>query len=204
VADDGWKDLVIANGHVYPELEGANLGDTYMQPTVLFRGLGNGKFADVTTISGSAFQTPRPARGLAVGDLDGDGQPEIVLLNMNAVPSLLKNSLPGGHSLNVKLTGTQSNRSAIGARVTVSVGARKMIDEVMSGGSYYSQNSFTLHFGLGAATEAGRIEVRWPSGRIQQWKTVASGQTVNIVEGATALQSKPFGSGARRDAQAGR
>ncbi len=203
VDDDGWKDLVIANGHVYPEVEGANLGDTYMQPTVLFRGLGNGKFADVTTISGSAFQTPRPARGLAVGDLDGDGRPEIVLLNMNAVPSLLKNSLRGGHSLNVKLTGTQSNRSAIGARVTVSVGARKMIDEVMSGGSYYSQNSFTLHFGLGAATEAGRIEVRWPSGRIQQWKTVASGQTVKIVEGATTLQSKPFGS-ARRDAQTGR
>ena len=113
---------------------------------------------------------------------------------MNAAPSLLKNSVPGGHSLNVKLTGAESNRSAIGARVIVSSGARKMIDEVMSGGSYYSQNSFTLHFGLGAATAADRIEVRWPSGRIQQWKTVASGQTVNIVEGAAAIRSKPFGS----------
>ncbi len=192
VDDDGWKDLVIANGHVYPEVEGAKLGDTYMQPTVLFRGLGNGRFADVTTISGSAFQTPRPARGLAAGDLDGDGRPEIVLLNMNAAPSLLKNSVPGGHSLNVKLTGAESNRSAIGARVIVSSGARKMIDEVMSGGSYYSQNSFTLHFGLGAATEADRIEVRWPSGRIQQWNTVASGQTVSLVEGAAAIHSKPF------------
>jgi enediyne biosynthesis protein E4 len=204
VDDDGWKDLVIANGHVYPEVEGAKLGDTYMQPTVLFRGLGNGKFADATRISGPAFQTSRPARGLAVGDLDGDGRPEIVLLNMNAAPSLLKNSLPGGYSLNVKLTGTESNRSAIGARVTVSVGARKMIDEVMSGGSYYSQNSFTLHFGLGAATEADRIEVRWPSSRIQQWKTVASGQTVNIVEGTTPLQSKPFRSAVPRDARAGK
>jgi enediyne biosynthesis protein E4 len=198
VDDDGWKDLVIANGHVYPEVDGAKLGDTYRQPTVLFRGLGNGKFADVTTISGSAFQTPRPARGLAAGDLDGDGRPEIVLLNMNAAPSLLKNSLGGGHSLNVKLTGTESNRSAIGARVTVSIGARKMVDEVMSGGSYYSQNSFTLHFGLGPATEADGIEVRWPSGRIQQWKKVAAGQTVNIVEGSTALHSKPFGSGVPR------
>jgi enediyne biosynthesis protein E4 len=192
VDDDGWKDLVIANGHVYPEVEGAKLGDTYMQPTVLFRGLGNGKFADVTSVSGSAFQTPRPARGLAVGDLDGDGRPEIVLLNMNATPSLLKNVVPGGHSLNVKLTGTRSNRSGIGARVTVSVGDRKMIDEVMSGGSYYSQNSFTLHFGLGVATEANRIEVRWPSGLIQEWKKVAAGQTVNFVEGATAFQSQPF------------
>jgi enediyne biosynthesis protein E4 len=135
---------------------------------------------------------------LAAGDLDGDGRPEIVLLNMNAAPSLLKNSLGGGHSLNVKLTGTESNRSAIGARVTVSIGARKMVDEVMSGGSYYSQNSFTLHFGLGPATEADGIEVRWPSGRIQQWKKVAAGQTVNIVEGSTALHSKPFGSGVPR------
>jgi len=189
--DDGWKDLVIANGHVYPEVEKAKLGDTYLQPTVLYRNLGAGKFADVTAASGPAFQTPRPARGLAVGDLDGDGRPEIVVLNMNAAPSLLKNTGPAGRWLNLKLTGSQSNRSAIGARVTVVAGGRKRIDEVMSGGSYYSHNSFTLHFGLGAAAQADRVEVRWPSGRVQEWKAVAAGQTVRIVEGASALEKKP-------------
>jgi enediyne biosynthesis protein E4 len=189
--DDGWKDLVIANGHVYPEVENAKLGDTYLQPTVLYRNLGAGKFADVTAASGPAFQTPRPARGLAVGDLDGDGRPEMVVLNMNAAPSLLKNTGPAGRRLNVTLTGSQSNRSAIGARVTVVAGGRKRIDEVMSGGSYYSHNSFTLDFGLGAAAQADRIEVRWPNGRIQEWKAVAAGQTVKIVEGATALETKP-------------
>jgi enediyne biosynthesis protein E4 len=193
VDDDGWKDLVIANGHVYPEVEGAKLGDSYLQPTLLYRNLRNGKFADVSTVSGPAFQTLRPSRGLAVGDLDGDGRPEIVLLNMNAEPSLLQNVTPGGHALNVKLVGTKSNRSAIGARVTVSVGSRKMIDEVMSGGSYYSQNSFTLHFGLGAATEADRIEVQWPNGDTARWNAIASEQTLTIVEGAGAIKSKPFG-----------
>jgi ASPIC and UnbV./FG-GAP repeat. len=201
VDDDGWKDLVIANGHVYPEVEGTKLGDTYLQPTVLYRNLGGGKFADVTTISGPALQPPRPARGLAVGDVDGDGRPEIVLLNMNAAPSLLKNTLPGGHSLNIRLTGVASNRSAIGARVRVDAGGRQQIDEVMSGGSYYSQNSFTLHFGLGAATVADLVEVRWPAGRVQQWKNVVAGQTVRIVEGEAALQRERFGLRAAREAQ---
>lgn len=88
---------------------------------------------------------------------------------MNGTPSLLKNAGPAGNFLNVRLTGTKSNRSAIGARVTVVAGAWTMIDEVMSGGSYYSQNSFTLHFGLGAAREADRLEVRWPGGEVQKW-----------------------------------
>jgi hypothetical protein len=181
--DDGWRDLVIANGHVYPEVEGAKLGDTYHQLTVLYRNMANGKFADVTETSGPAFRIPRPARGLAVGDLDGDGRQEIVVLNMNATPSLLKNSGSSGRALNLRLTGTKSNRSAVGARVTVIAGDRKMVDEVMSGGSYYSHNSFTLHFGLGAATHADLVEVRWPSGLAEQWKQVPAGQAVTLVEG---------------------
>ena len=116
VDDDGWRDLIVANGHVYPEVEGKQLGDTYLQPTVLYRNLGNGKFKDVTNEAGPAFQAPRPARGLAVGDFDGDGRHEIVIVNMNSAPSLLKNSGPHGHFLNLTLTGTKSNRSAIGAR----------------------------------------------------------------------------------------
>jgi hypothetical protein len=182
VDDDGWRDLIVANGHVYPEVEGKQLGDTYLQPTVLYRNLGNGKFKDVTSEAGPGFQVPRPARGLAVGDLYGDGRQQIVISNMNALPSLLKNEGPQGHFLNLALVGTKSNRSAIGARATVTCGARKMIDEVMSGGSYYSHNSFTLHFGLGTATSAEGIEIRWPSGRIQTIGKTAADQTLNITE----------------------
>jgi enediyne biosynthesis protein E4 len=190
IDDDGWRDLVIANGHVYPEVEGKQLGDTYLQPTVLYRNLGYGKFKDVTGGAGPAFQVSRSGRGLAVGDLDGDGRPEIAIVNMNSVPSLLKNSGPHGHYLNVLLTGTKSNRSAIGARAVITVGNRKMIDEVMSGGSYYSQNSFTLHFGLGGATEVDRIEVHWPSGIVQRTGKVHADQTLKLVEPAASTASE--------------
>jgi hypothetical protein len=182
VDDDGWRDLVVANGHVYPEVEGKQLGDTYLQPTVLYHNLGNGKFQDVTAEAGPAFQVSRPARGLAVGDLDGDGRPEIVIVNMNSVPSLLKNDGQHGHFLNLALTGTKSNRSAIGARAIVTVNGRQSIDEVMSGGSYFSNNSFTLHFGLGSAAAVDGIEIRWPSGAVQKIGKTAADRTLNIVE----------------------
>ncbi|HEX4810590.1 MAG TPA: CRTAC1 family protein [Bryobacteraceae bacterium] len=182
VDDDGWRDLVVANGHVYPEVEGKGLGDTYLQPTVLYRNLGNGKFKDVTEQAGPGFAVPRPARGLAVGDLDGDGREQILIVNMNAAPSLLTNDGPHGHYLNLRLTGTKSNRSAIGARATVLVNGRKAIDEVMSGGSYYSQNSFTLHYGLGSAEFVDGIEIRWPSGTVQKIGKTAADQTLKITE----------------------
>jgi hypothetical protein len=182
VDDDGWRDVMIANGHVYPEVEGKQLGDTYRQPTVLYRNLGKGKFQDITTESGPALQIQRPARGLAYGDVDGDGRPEIVIVNMNATPSLLKNDGPHGHYLNVHLTGTKSNRSAVGARVNVRAGGRTLIDEVMSGGSFYSQNSMTLHFGLGEMTRVDGIEVRWPSGVVQQIGETAADRLVQIKE----------------------
>ena len=188
VDDDGWRDLIIANGHVYPEVEGRSLGDTYLQPTVLFHNGGNGKFQDITNEAGSAFQTPRSARGLAFGDLDGDGRPEIVLVNMNAPPSVLKNNGPHGNFLNVLLTGRQSNRSAIGARVIITAGGRKMMDEVMGGGSYYSQNSFVLHFGLGRAMEVQGIEIHWPSGTVQVLGKTQANQTLKISESGSGKQ----------------
>ena len=189
VDEDGWKDIVIANGHVYPEVDKAGIGETYRQKTLLYRNLGNGRFTDVTAQAGPAFEQLRPARGLAVGDLDGEGRPEIVIVNMNEPPSLLKNEGPHGNAVVISLAGTKSNRSAIGARVTVEAGRRRQMDEVRSGGSYYSQNDLALHFGLGAAAVIDRIEVRWPSGAVQEWRRVAANQRLVITEGSAAIRA---------------
>jgi hypothetical protein len=188
VDDDGWPDLVIANGHVYPEVEGKPVGDKYLEPTLLLRNLGNGRFAEATASAGPAFATPRPARGLACGDLDGDGRPEIVIVNMNTTPSLLKNRKAGGNFLNVAVKGTKSNRSGIGARVQITAGRREIISEVMSGGSFYSQNSLIAHFGLGKAGTVDRLRIRWPSGTLQSWEKVAVNQKVIATEGSQELE----------------
>jgi hypothetical protein len=185
--DDGWKDLVIANGHVYPGVDRAPVGERYRQKTLVYRNLGNGRFADITAQAGPALDALRPARGLAVGDVDGDGRPEIVIVNMNAAPSLLKNLGPRQNFLSIELIGTKSNRSAIGARVSVESGGRTRIDEVMSGGSFYSQNDMTLYFGLGQASVVDRLEIRWPSGAVQKWTDIPANQKLRITEGSPKL-----------------
>lgn len=187
VDEDGWKDIVLANGHVYPEVDNSQVGDRYLQKTLLYRNLGNGRFQDITSEAGPAFQQLRPARGLAVGDVAGDGRQEIVIVNMNETPSLLKNLGPRGHFIRVRLIGTTSNRMAIGARATIEAGGRTQIDEVLSGGSYLSQNEQTMHFGLGSQSMVDRIEVRWPSGKRQEWKRVPADQTVTLTEGQAEI-----------------
>jgi len=186
--DDGWPDLVIANGHVYPEVENKPIGDRYLQPTLLFRNLGTGRFANWTASAGPGFAALRPARGLAVGDFDGDGRPEIVIVNMNSTPSLLRNRKAGGNFLNVAAGGTRSNRSGIGARVEVAIDQRRLIGEIASGGGFYSQNSLIQHFGLGKATVVDELKIRWPSGIVQTWKGVAANQKVVATEGAPGLR----------------
>ena len=189
--DDGWKDLVIANGHVYPEVDRAPVGDRYLQKTLLYHNLGNGKFTDITAQAGPGLQTLRPARGLAVGDVDGSGRPSIVIVNMNEPPSLLKNEGPRQNFLSVVLAGTKSNRSAIGARVIVETPGRRQIDEVMSGGSFYSQNDLALYFGLARVEKVTRLEVRWPSGAIQEFKDIAVNQKLLITEGSSMWKRRP-------------
>ncbi len=192
VDEDGWKDIVLANGHVYPEVDNSPVGDRYLQKTLLYRNLGNGRFADVSNEAGPAFQQARPARGLAVGDVDGDGRPEIVIVNMNQPPSLLKNLGPRQHSIRLRLVGTTSNRMAIGARATIEAGGRKQIDEIFSGGSYLSQNEEVMHFGLGAARVVDRIEVRWPTGKKQEWSHVPADQTVTLTEGHADIAAQAY------------
>ncbi len=192
VDEDGWPDLVMANGHVYPEVDGSAVGETYRQKTLLYRNSGNGRFEDVTAAAGPGFAVARPARGLAVGDVDGDGRPEILIVNMNEKPALLKNVGARGNALAVELVGTKSNRSAIGARITVEAGGRKRIAEVVGGGSYFSQSSLTQYFGLGGLGKVDRIEVRWPNGLVQVWGEVGINRTVRLVEGRAEAGERAF------------
>ena len=165
--EDGLPDLIMANGHVYPEIDQSKIGERYRQLTLLYRNAGGGKFEDITASGGAPFRAHRPARGLAVGDLDGDGRPEIVIVNMNEPPTVLKNESPRGNWIRVTLEGTKSNRSAIGARVTVESSGRRQMADLASGGSYYSQNELALYFGLGKAAKVERLTIRWPDGSSQ-------------------------------------
>ena len=187
VDEDGWPDLVMANGHVYPEIDRSPIGETYRQKTLLYRNLGNGRFADITGSAGPGFAPRRPSRGLAIGrsrwrwaagDRDREHEREA---------PLLKNVGPRQNAIAITLTGTQSNRSAIGARCTIEAGGRKQIAEVVSGGSYFSQNSLTLYFGLGKSDKVDRIEVRWPAGETQVWPGSAANRTIGLTEGSEKI-----------------
>ncbi len=181
--NDGWRDLVIVNGHVYPEVDRLHIDIHSRERAILYRNIGNGRFEDISEAAGPAVLAPHCSRGLAVGDIDNDGTLEVLVNNQNEPPSLWKQTRrAAGHWLLLKLVGTKSNRSAIGARVLVLAGGHNQPDEVRSGGSYLSQNDLRLHFGLGAATHADRIEVRWPSGQRSTLKDVAADRVVTIQE----------------------
>ncbi len=180
---DSWPDLLLAHGHVYPEVDKSAIGETYRQPTILYRNLGDGRFKDITAQAGPALQSPRPSRGMAAGDLDGDGRPEVVISNVNAAPALLKNEAKGGAFISIELEGRRTNRSAIGARVTVKAGERTQIQDVVGGGSYFSQSAPELYFGLGDASKVDSVRIDWPLGEAQEFRGLDANARYRIVEG---------------------
>jgi hypothetical protein len=193
VDNDGWKDLILANGHVYPEVDTGHTGEKFKQGKLLYWNRGDKQFFDLSPQAGSGISTPHSSRGLAIGDLNNDGSEEIVIVNMGEAPSLLKNVAPvSGNSILIRAL-TTTNRDAIGARVTVTAANLKQVDEVRSGGSYISQNDLRLHFGLGKAVSAG-VSIRWPDGRIETLSSVEARQVVTIQEGKGIIKRQPYAS----------
>jgi enediyne biosynthesis protein E4 len=190
IDNDGWQDVFLANGHVYPELEQAGLDTPFREPKILYRNLRNGRFEDVSVRAGTGLGLLRSARGVAFGDFDNDGDLDIVINNMHDTPTLLRND--GGNKnrwLKIKTIGTRSNRTGIGTRVRVVVGNHVQSDEVRSGGSYISQSDLRLHFGLGPASKADLVEIRWPSGQVDRLKDVETNQVIYVQEGKGVVKS---------------
>lgn len=190
---DTWPDIFVVNGHTYPEIEPLIPKNPYRQPRLLYRNVGGTRFETVGSYAGSGVSARHTSRGLALGDYDNDGDVDVFVNNMNERPSLLRNDSPAaGGFLSLQLVGTRSNRNAIGARVSVVAGTRRMVQEVRSGSSFMSSHDFRLHFGLGKSGEARKIEIDWPSSRPREVLTgIATNQFLEVTEGAgiTAARS---------------
>lgn len=175
---DGSKDLFVVNGHVYPSVDSAGVGESYRQPRLLYWNRGDGQFHDVSTDAGEGISASHSSRGAALGDLDNDGDLEIVVVNLGEPPSLLTADGDTGRSLLVE-TLDESGGPAIGARVEIRLEEGRQVDEVRSGGSFLSQSDFRLHFGVGDATSATLI-VRWPDGEEQEYGEIAAGDWTTV------------------------
>jgi hypothetical protein len=187
--NDGWVDIFHVTGSPYPEVENANIDSLFKSPRVVYRNLGNGRFQDVSTLMGPGVAQRFSSRGCAFGDYDNDGDIDVLVLNMNDPPSLLRND--GGNKNNwikIKLIGTKCNRTAIGARVWVTTGNHTQMDEVHTGTSVMSQGDLRLHFGLGEAKTVDRIEVKWPTTqKVEKFTNVAVNQILTIKEEAAII-----------------
>ncbi len=196
--NDGWLDILMSNGHVYPEVDKSNADLTYAEHKYLYRNLHNGRFEDVTKESGPGIMERAPARGCAFGDYDNDGVIDVVVNCVNSIPQLLRcDSTLSRNWVKIKLAGVKSNRTGIGSRVTVkartTAGSQQplvQIDELRSGGSYFSQNDLRMHFGLDQAKVVDLIEVRWLSGQVDQWKNLDVNRLYVLQEGGKLLRAE--------------
>jgi enediyne biosynthesis protein E4 len=190
--NDGFPDLFVVTGSVYPEVERKLPAYPFRTPRLVFRNLGDGRFEELIDEAGPGVAATHASRGCAFGDFDNDGDVDIVIVNMNEPPSLLRNDVSGnGHWLKVLLTGVKSNASAIGARVIARYGGRAQAQDVTAQSSFYSANDRRLHFGLGAATAAD-LTIRWPNGATEQLPAVAADQLVVVREGAGIVRTQKF------------
>ncbi len=190
VDNNGWLDTFLVNGHVYPEVEKLTTEAGYGQRKVLYRNLQNGRFEDVSDRVGGSVIEPVSARGCAFGDFDNDGDTDILINPVNAPPELLRcDSSNQNNWITIKAIGVKSNRSGIGARIKCITEDGSQIDEVRSGGSYYSQNDLRVHFGLGKFQRVKSLEISWPSGQVDRLNDLAAGQFVTIKEGAGIVRT---------------
>jgi hypothetical protein len=188
--NDGHPDLFMVTGGVYPELASKLPNYPMKTPRVIFRNLGNGRFEELLDTTGPGIAAAHCSRGCAFGDFDNDGDVDVLIVNLNEPPSLLRNDVGGqGHWLKVKLTGVKSNRSAIGARVTARYGGKVQAQEVVGQSSFYSASDSRLHFGLGAASRV-ELVIRWPNGNEETVKDVEADQLVFIREGSGIVKKE--------------
>jgi hypothetical protein len=182
--NDGWLDLIVVGGHVYPQVDTLPSGARYKEPKVLQLNQKDGTFCDASEQAGTALRIPRVSRGVAAGDLFNDGNVDIVVEDLSGEPMILKNNGSAGkHWVSFELQGTKSNRLAIGARLKIVAGGMTQTEEIHSGGSYLSQNDLRAHFGLNTATKIDSAEVRWPSGKIETLKNLDADKFYAVLEG---------------------
>ena len=191
--NDSFLDVAFANGHMLDNPAQFRAGASHAQRKLLFRNLGARRFTDVTSSAGPGFALERVGRGLAAGDIDNDGDLDLLVTNNGQTADLLRNDGTIGHALVVRLIGTQSNRDGIGARLRLTVAGRTQMREVKAGSSYLGQNDLRQHFGLGELTRAERLEVKWPSGRVDVVEDLPADQIVSIREGSGIADRRPFG-----------
>jgi enediyne biosynthesis protein E4 len=198
--NDGWLDILMSNGHVYPEVDKSKADLRYAEHKYLYRNLRNGRFEDVTKKGGPGIMENAPARGCAFGDYNNDGTMDVAVNCINALPQLLRcDSTLDRNWIKIKLVGVQSNRTGIGSRITVTAmntpGAAKplvQMDELRSGGSYFSQNDLRMHYGLDQARKVDLVEIRWLSGHVDQLRDLDVNQLYVIQEGGKILKSGPL------------
>ncbi len=182
--NDGWLDLIIGTGHVYPQVDSLPSGGGYRQPKLLHMNVGDGEFCDASDQAGPALMQKGVTRGLVVGDLFNDGNMDVVIEDLDGAPMVLRNhGVPGRHWVSFELDGTRSNRLALNARLILTAGGMTQSSQIFSGGSYLSQNDLRIHFGLGAATKIDKLTVLWPSGQKEEFTNLAVDKFYNLLEG---------------------